>query len=200
MKEILALFVVLGLFGSCKKDPPPAPVTPVPRPMPGPGQAAESMQGAAAPSLPPPPMPTGAELMQWDLPPGWSVVPGKGMRVATFKSAVAGKVDISLIRLPGEAGGELANVNRWRGQINLAPLDEAARLKTRKPVKSKAGEFSLYDFASTATPTPQRMVAGLLFVDGNSWFVKMTGDAGPVGASVPAFEKLVGSLRFPTGK
>ena len=198
MKEFLAIFVVLGLLVSCKKDPPPAAV--LPRPMPGQGQAPGNMPAAPEPFVPPPPMPTGAELIQWDLPQGWSAVRAQGMRVATFKPAVEGKVDVSVIRLPGAAGGELGNVNRWRDQIKLAEIDEAVRVKSRKPVKSSAGEFSLYDFSNESLPVPQRMLAGLLFVDGNSWFVKMVGDVGPVGSSAADFEKLLASLRFPSAK
>jgi hypothetical protein len=200
MKDLLVLFVVLGLVGSCKKDPPPAPAAVVPRPMPGQGQPMGNMNAPADPVVPPPPMPTGAELIQWDLPQGWSAVRAQGMRVATFKPAVAGTVDVSVIRLPGTAGGELGNVNRWRDQIKLPAIDEAARMKSRKPVPSKAGEFSLYDFSNESLPAPQRMVVGLLFVDGHSWFVKMVGDVGPVGASAADFEKLLASLRFPAAK
>jgi len=200
MKELFALFVVLGLLASCKKDPAPAPAATIPRPMPGQGQPIGTMPAPAEPFVPPPPMPTGPELIQWDLPQGWSAVRAQGMRVATFKPAVEGKVDVSVIRLPGAAGGELGNVNRWRDQIKLAAIDEAGRVKSRKAVKSKAGEFSLYDFSNESLPAPQRMLAGLLFVDGNSWFVKMVGDVGPVGASAADFEKLLASLRFPAGK
>ena len=40
---------------------------------------------------------------------------------------VKGKIgtsDVSVVRLSGEAGGDLGNVNRWRGQINLEPISE----------------------------------------------------------------------------
>ena len=40
------------------------------------------------------------------------------------------------------------------------------------------------------------MVAGLTVVDGNTWFVKMTGDAGAVGAARPDFLRIVESLRL----
>ena len=80
--------------------------------------------------------------------------------------------------LAGEAGGELANVNRWRGQIGL-PRSSAA-LAAREPLKTKAGTVSVYDFKGDGGA----VVAGLTFVDGNTWFVKMTGDPG--GGSRPA--------------
>jgi hypothetical protein len=116
-----------------------------------------------------------------------------------LKPPAAGKIDVSVIMIPGAAGGELANVNRWRGQIGLPPIDEAARVQMRKGVNSTAGEVSLYDFAGEGA-AKQRMIAGLLFVGGQSWFVKMVGDDEPVVASRADFTKLLGTLHFPAGK
>jgi len=151
------------------------------------------------PNLPPPTMPAGAETLAWDLPKGWTEARAGGMRLATLKPPVAGKVDVSVIMIPGEAGGELGNVNRWRGQIGLSPVDEAARAQMRKEVKSKAGAVSLYDFSGEGE-SKQHMIAGLLFVDGRSWFVKMVGDDAPVAASRADFVKLLETLHFPAGK
>jgi hypothetical protein len=113
------------------------------------------------------------------------------MRYATLRAPVSGKADVSVTVLPGDAGGELANVNRWRGQIGLPPIDGAALAAARKPVKTGAGAVSLYDF----TGGDKRLIAGLTLVDGNSWFVKLTGEAGPVGQARKDFLRLVESLR-----
>jgi hypothetical protein len=96
--------------------------------------------------------------------------------------------------LPGPAGGELANVNRWRGQIGLEPLDEAALAAARKTLTTKAGPLKVYDFTSGGA-SGKRLVAGLTEIEGNTWFVKLTGDAGAVGAARDDFMKLLGSLR-----
>jgi hypothetical protein len=143
-------------------------------------------------------MPSAGEALQWTLPPGGVSEKASGMRVATLRPAADSKVDVSVIRLPGPAGGELSNVNRWRGQLSLAPIDEAERTKSRKEVKSPAGAVSIYEFGNDSTK--QRMVAGLLMVDGNSWFIKMTGDSADVVASRGAFETLIASLRAPGAK
>jgi hypothetical protein len=120
------------------------------------------------------------------------------MRFATLKPPGAGKVDISVVMLPGLVGGELGNVNRWRGQIGLDPVDEAGRARMRQEVVAKAGTISLYDFAAEGADA-QRMLAGLLFVGGHSWFFKMVGDKAATEAARPAFLKLLGSLHFPGG-
>lgn len=144
--------------------------------------------------VPPPPRPTGSTL-RWTLPKGWTEESGGAMRFATFKVPVKGTVDASVVVLPGPAGGELANVNRWRGQIGLGGLDEAGLAAARKVLGTKAGALRVYDFASDGSPR-KRLLAGLTEAAGSTWFVKMTGDADAVGAARDDFMKLLGSLRF----
>jgi hypothetical protein len=146
--------------------------------------------------VPAPPAPAGSSALRWELPKGWTESTASGMRYATLKPSVAGKIDVSVVVLPGPAGGELANVNRWRGQIGLPPVDEPALAAARKAIQTRAGTVSLYDFTSEGQ-AKTRMIAGLLAAaDGNSWFVKMVGDAGPVGTARPDFLHLLETLRF----
>jgi len=144
--------------------------------------------------LPPPPKPKGS--LKWSLPKGWSELPGGGMRFATFKTPFAGKLEATVVVLPGPAGGELANVNRWRGQIALPALDEAGLAKSRTTLKSKVGTVNVYDFTSEGQ-TKSRMVAGYVATpDGNTWFLKLTGDADPVAKAKPDFMTILGSLHL----
>ncbi len=57
--------------------------------------------------------------LQYTLPPGWQEKPLSPMRLASFKatSPDGKETDVSVVSLPGIAGGDLANVNRWRGQV-----------------------------------------------------------------------------------
>jgi hypothetical protein len=167
-----------------------------------PGHAEEGMGSQGMPSsantdpgMPPPPTPKGA--IKWSLPKGWTDSPGGGtMRFATFKSPYAGKLEATVVVLPGPAGGELANVNRWRGQIGLPALDEASLTKSRAVLKTKAGALNVYDFTSEGQ-AKSRLVAGYISTpDGNTWFLKMTGDADPVGKAKPDFMTILGSVRL----
>jgi hypothetical protein len=152
------------------------------------------MGGGTADAVAPAEKPSGAAL-GWTLPKGWVQEQGGAMRYASFKVPVKGTVDASVVVLPGPAGGELANVNRWRGQIGLAPLDEGGLAASRKTVATKAGPLKVYDFASGGA-SGKRLIAGLTENEGNTWFVKLTGEAGAVGAARDDFMKLLGSLRF----
>jgi hypothetical protein len=199
-----ALALLLLALG-CHRDE----VTHAQVPKPAAESAAPGMMGAMPPAgagaMPPGPAGAGIEAMpppgaggpglQWQLPKGWTQEQGSGMRFATLKAPVPGKVDVSVVVLPGTAGGELANVNRWRGQIGLAPIDEGALGSARTALKAPAGAVSLYDFTSEGEKK-SRMIAGLLFAEGNSWFVKMVGDADAVGLARADFVRLVETLNL----
>ena len=141
----------------------------------------------------PPPAPD--QGLRWTLPKGWTDERQGGMRYATLKVPVSGRIDASVVVLPGPAGGELMNVNRWRGQIGLGAIDESALASARKEVRSKAGTLSVYDFTSEGGKK-SRLIAGLLEAGGSTWFVKVTGDAEAVGAARNDFLALLGSLRL----
>lgn len=144
--------------------------------------------------VPMPPTPTAA--VKWTLPKGWTEEKAGGMRFATLKPSTPGKLDASVVVLPGAAGGELSNVNRWRGQIGLAPIDEAALAKARQLVKSRAGNLAVFDFTSEGQ-AKTRMVTGILSTpDGSSWFFKMAGEAEAVAKAKPGFTQLMESLRL----
>jgi len=131
-----------------------------------------------------------ARSIAWTLPEGWTQSVAKGPRTASLKPAVAGRVEVSLTVLPGAAGGELANVNRWRGQLGLSAVDQAAIATLRATVQSKAGPFDLYDFTSEGEKK-SRMIVALAALGGGTLFVKMLGDAVPVGAARAEFLSLV---------
>jgi len=160
-------------------------------PMGGPG-----MGSSGENTLPPPPMPDARASLKWTLPAGWTQEEGGGMRFATIKAPATGKLEISVVVLPGTAGGELANVNRWRSQIGLAPVDEAGLAAFRKQIQTKAGQLSIYDLVGDGA-APSRMIAGLLLApDGSSWFLKMVGDAAPVAAAQADFVHLLETIHF----
>jgi len=155
-----------------------------------------SAEAAASPS--PPAFATaeeGAAALRWTLPGGWTESHPGGMRYATLKPPAAGSVDVSVVVLAGPAGGELANVNRWRGQIGLPALEESALVKARATVRAKAGEVAVYDFSSEGEKK-SRMVAALASNGGRTWFVKMLGDATEVKSVRADFNDLLTSLHF----
>ena len=171
-------------------DPPPGVGMPPMEAPPASGQVP-----TAGGDVPPPPKPGQGEKLAWTLPKAWTETKGSGMRYATLQPSVKGKTEISVIMLSGTVGGELANVNRWRGQLGLAPVDDAALPKLRTAVTSKAGPVSLYDFTSEGQ-VKTRMVVGMLATADSSWFLKLNGDADAVSAARAGFATFLGTLHF----
>jgi hypothetical protein len=135
--------------------------------------------------------------LAWTLPEGWTLTEGDGMRYATLKPSTPGKIDVSVIALPGIAGGELANVNRWREQMKLPPVhDEKDLAGLRNTTKSPAGNVSVFDFASAGSDKARMLVGLLSAADGNTWFLKMTGDEAAVAQARKEFLQWIASLRF----
>jgi len=132
--------------------------------------------------------------VRWTTPKGWTEAPANGMRVATLTPPAAhGKAEASVAAFPGDVGGELANVNRWRGQIALPPLAQADLPRARRALRCPLGKIALYDFTAGGA-APARTVAGMIEVEGATWFFKLTGDARAVAADKPAFVRMLQGL------
>ncbi len=142
-----------------------------------------------------PPPPASSGEIAWQVPPGWKVLPASGMRKATFRIGKGkNEVELSVIALPGRAGGDLPNVNRWRGQIGLAKLAPDQLGAQSRTLKSAAGELLMVDFTGTGTP-PTRVLAAILHSSEQVWFFKMTGPSSSIGKARPKFLGFLKSLR-----
>ena len=192
MRALVAVLVVAGV-AACDREQVTHYRVAKEQPKPPPSMPAGMGTGMAG-DVAPPGRPSGGAL-GWTLPKGWTQTEGGAMRYASFKVPVKGTVDASVVVLPGPAGGELANVNRWRGQIGLEPLDEGRLAAAGRTMPTKAGPLKVYDFSSGGA-SGKRLIAGLTEIEGNTWFVKLTGEAAAVGAARDDFMKLLGSLRL----
>jgi stage V sporulation protein SpoVS len=128
----------------------------------------------------------------WTVPPHWKVQPPGQMLLATFAiEDAAGKATLTVSAFPGDVGGVLANVNRWRGQIGLGPIEAAALDQEAKPLDLPAGKALLVDATGR-----QRVIGAMLPHDGQTWYFKLTGDAAVAGKEKDAFLVFLKSLKF----
>jgi hypothetical protein len=134
------------------------------------------------------------------LPEGWQEVAPGEMRVASFR--VSGKdgkfADVGVVPLPGTAGTDLANVNRWRGQVGQSDITEAELSKVAEPVQIAGQGGQLFDQAGTnpSSGDKSRILAAVLRREGTAWFFKMTGDDDLVAQQKPAFIEFLKSYSF----
>lgn len=143
---------------------------------------------------------SGLPQLKYTLPDGWKEKAPSAMRVASFDISQNGKsVDVSVVPLGGQAGGDLANVNRWQGQLNQPALDDDAIQKMAEKVTVAGQPAELYDLMGTASDSsPARIISVILHRDDTVWFFKMDGDAVLVEQQKPAFISFLQSLQFAT--
>src|SRR5205814_3429039 len=141
-----------------------------------------------------PPQTTSAPPIKWKTPEGWTEVPPSSMRYASFSAPAedGDKIDISVVTFPGEGGSDTDNINRWRGQLGLAPVDASAVTAQVTPLKSADTTFSTTDIVGAKA----RTIAVWTHRDGRVWFFKATGPNAAVEKEKATFVKFIESVRF----
>ena len=135
--------------------------------------------------------------LHWTLPSGWTEVAPGAMSIATFK--VSGpngaEAEVSVVPLPGAAGGDAANVNRWRGQVGLPAATADELQKMGEAVQISDQSATLYDIVGS--DNAKRILGVMQDRSGSTWFFKMTGEAGLVEQQKPEFIAFLKSVTFP---
>ena len=135
-------------------------------------------------------------------PDGWTPSEGSSMRAASF--SIVGPdgttADVSVVPIPGDAGSVLDNVNRWRSQLQLAPLASADDPALGKKSESAAGEIFVSHMTSTEAILNGKkavIASAILKRPGTTWFFKINGEASLVEANLGKFDSFVRSATFP---
>lgn len=153
------------------------------------------LEGSAPP---PPPEQSGAPLT-WSTPAGWAEeAPSSGMITAAFTVGdAAAQAQITIMALGGDGGGALPNLNRWRRQVGLPPLDNPNQQK-QHAVTIDGKQMAIFDITSAdGSPSgQQRIFVGGLMHEGRTWYFKMRGPNAVVSANEQGFNELLKSIRF----
>jgi hypothetical protein len=153
--------------------------------------ATPSTQASATPSAT---SGVAGEKVSWTLPSTWKEVPTtQQMRLATFD---ANGVEVSVAAFPGDVGGPLANINRWRGQIGLAPVTDAELPTLLTTTRENGVEVSLVTMAGSTGQV--LLAASILPGDDKTWFVKATSEPAKIDAIRESFIAFAKSFRLGT--
>lgn len=139
-------------------------------------------------------VPAGDGSVTWSLPDGWAVAKGSSARYATIgiTGADGAAGELAVTHFPGDVGGDLANVNRWRAQISLPPIDQAALATEVSEITAGPKTIKVID----ATGAQNRCAAAWVAHGGETWFFKFTGPDALVGAEKSKFTAFLESVRF----
>ena len=111
------------------------------------------------------------------LPEGWEDLPASGIRKANLKvSDENGTAELTVLVFPGDVGGRLANINRWRGQVGLddAPSEDLPKFTESYTISKHPGLYVRLEGGA------QSILGGLLPFHGSTWFFKFLGSSGTV--------------------
>jgi hypothetical protein len=149
--------------------------------MPGPVDAAKQAPEAPAGRMSVLPGMDGAAAeagqVRYDVPEGWEDFPASGIRKANLKVSDAdGGAELTVLAFPGDVGGRLANITRWRGQIGLDPVG-AEELPAFTESYTISGHGGLYVRLEGGE---QSILGALLPFHGYTWFFKLQGNTGTV--------------------
>ena len=111
------------------------------------------------------------------IPEGWEDLPASGIRKANLKVIDEnGTAELTILVFPGDVGGRLANINRWRGQVGLdnAPSEDLPKFTEGYTISQHPGLYVRLEGGA------QSILGGLLPFHGSTWFFKFLGSSGTV--------------------
>ncbi len=171
----------------------------------GPHFASTNTKRVNSEPAPPAEPPTGASSGRpaWEIPSDWQETSASQMLLAKFAvTNQDGEAEVTVSSFPGEVGGLLANVNRWRGQVGLTPLAQDDLDKSVSRLDVLGGTATLVDVngrSATRGGKETRLVGVVWPRGGQTWFYKLMGDPAVAGREKDTFVKFVQSVRFPNG-
>ena len=126
----------------------------------------------------------------------WRQLPAGPMQQAKFQIVREGQsAEVTLSIFPGDAGGLLANINRWRGQVGLKEAGPAELPTLAESLDAAGPGAKMVDLSGTDAKTgrPARLIGAIVPRGEQTWFYKLLGDAGVAGIEKPAFIKFAQS-------
>ena len=107
------------------------------------------------------------------------------------------QVEITIIDLAAQAGSLLPNINRWRGQVGLAEVDQQQMERQLKEMAVGDVQGSFVTLQAPEGAEKQQTILGVIAVRGaRSWFIKLSGDTELAKQETENFLQFVSSIRF----
>ena len=135
--------------------------------------------------------------LTWTAPASWAAQAASAMRRGSYSitGADGAVADMSITAFPGDVGGDLANVNRWRGQIQLPPIDASTLAQTSTQIAGQDLMLTVVEMVNPEMDSPQRILAALVNFEGSTWFFKLLGPDALVAAEKENFNALLKTVK-----
>ena len=111
--------------------------------------------------------------LSWEKPETWIETSGHAMRLVSFNVPFSkGIGDLSMTTFEGSSGGVEANVNRWRQQIGLEPLNVSEIEQSSYSKDGRLGEYKFFKLMNEKNPD-SAILSAIFELESSTLFVKL---------------------------
>ena len=130
----------------------------------------------------------------WDKPYDWLEKDNDSFSLANYEIPFNDTyANLSITKFAGDAGGIVANVNRWRRQLGLEPMALKDIQSNALIGSSKIGDFFIYKIASNNKN--EAFLCSILPIEGSTIFVKLKATVNIVNSLEKVFYEFCSSFR-----
>ena len=136
----------------------------------------------------------------WKVPSEWQEQSPGQINLAKWvvgSDSGGGSAEVTVSAFPGDVGGLLANVNRWRGQVGLGNISQSDLSSHVTPVDVPGGKAMLVDVTGSKNGQKARLIGAIVPREGRTWFFKLMGDEQVAEKQKSVFVKFVQTVQFP---
>ncbi|NDV63104.1 hypothetical protein G0Q06_11625 [Puniceicoccales bacterium CK1056] len=133
----------------------------------------------------------------FSIPEDWTQQPPSQMKLLSFKAGTPPELmaECAVSAFPGDVGGRLANINRWRRQVGLGPTTEEVADSFVQELKISGMDAWQVDFTGPGDPAG-RVVVSVVFHNEQSWFFKLSGNEASVREELESYGTFIDSVQF----
>jgi hypothetical protein len=135
----------------------------------------------------------GTPQAEFTAPEDWVATPPSGNQTASFRVGQEQPARLSMTYWRGDVGGDLANLNMWRGQVGLNPVETAVPVEL-VTVGDHQGE--VWDVSGEY----KRILVTSVTAGGFLWFIKLEGPPPTVAAEEERYRAFLGTVRLQGGE
>jgi hypothetical protein len=144
---------------------------------------------AGTPASAPPPL-----RPAWTAPEGWTEAKAEPPRLASYAVGSGDeRAEATVSSFPGQVGSLIDNVNRWRDQLGLEPVENVDALSPApQPARIGHSDGTLVTLHGDA----QTLVVAFALHEGETWFFKLRGSKALVAREAERFQAWTASVDF----
>ena len=137
------------------------------------------------------------EEASWEAPSNWQEKPLDSLRKGNwiFTQSDSKKAEISIFAFPGNVGGNLANINRWRQQIMLTPINQEEYESLIESVYI-GGYSGALIYLNNELNHDKAILGAIVRVNNHTWYFKMIGNKSAIDKQKPFFKDFLKTVYF----